>query len=79
MTIDRTKLEESVKALSPLTLAQIERMFGPADETNKAAIWRLINMVSHQQLSIWQAHLRLRQDCPGVKVENVRCIATTPG
>lgn len=72
MSLDREALIKAVEERSPLTLSQIERMFGVASETNKAAIWRYINMVPNQQLSIWQVHLRIRQDCPDVKVEAVR-------
>lgn len=52
--IDRAALEAAVEERSPLSLSQVERMFGGAvTAANKAQVWRLINMSRNQQSSLW--------------------------
>lgn len=70
--MNREAFEKAVAELSPLSVAQVEQMFGEVNESNKAAVWRTLNMPHHQQLSIWQCFLHLRKTCPDMKVEAVR-------
>lgn len=70
--LDRAALEAVVAERSPLTLAQVERMFGGAvTAANKAVVWRFLNMSHNQQSSIWQAFLRLQPTMLDACVEAV--------
>jgi hypothetical protein len=70
--IDRTKLAETVSEKSPLSLDQVEKLFGEIGADNKAVVWRFLNMARCQQDSIWQAYLRVKHIAPEFKIENIR-------
>lgn len=73
MSLDRASLEAAVAERSPLTLAQVERLFGGAvTAANKAVVWRFLNMSHNQQMSCWQVFLRVQSAAPDARVEAVR-------
>lgn len=70
--LDRAALEAAVAKLSPLSLQQVEKMFGgEVTAANKAAVWRFLNMSHNQQRSLWDVHVRIRMIAPDVKIEKV--------
>jgi hypothetical protein len=71
--IDRTALSAAVKQKSPLTLEQIEKLFGgEITAENKIAVWRFLSMAESQQLSIWQVYCVTRHLTDRFTVEAVR-------
>lgn len=70
-TLDRAALAVAVGKLSPLTLEQVERLFGAVSAANKVAVWRFLNMKREQQESIWTVWQHLRLGCPEARVEAV--------
>jgi hypothetical protein len=70
--IDRTKLAQTVAEKSPLSLDQVEKLFGTVTGENKAVVWRFLSMHKSQQDSIWQCYLRVKHIAPEFKIENIR-------
>ncbi len=71
--IDRSALASTVKQKSPLTLEQIEKLFGgEITAENKAAVWRFLSMAPNQQQSIWQVYCVTRHLTDRFTVEAVR-------
>lgn len=72
MTIDRARFARAVADHSPLTIAQIERLFGgEVTAANKALVWRFLQIEQHQQQTVWAAVAVLRCIAPEVQVEAV--------
>ena len=69
--LDRAALAVAVGKLSPLSLEQVERLFGAVSAANKAAVWRFLNMRREQQESIWDVWRHLHRQCPEARVEAV--------
>ncbi len=72
MSLDRAKLEQAVKEKSPLSLEQIERMFGGVSAENKAVVWRFLTMPDFQQSAIWNSFCYLKHVAPDAKIEAIR-------
>lgn len=71
--ISKTALEAAITANSPLTLAQVERLFGgEVNPANKATVWRFLNLTHPQQMEVWQAYLRLSGGAYNFQVMAVR-------
>lgn len=73
MTVDRDALAKAVSEKSPISLANLESLFGEIGEGNKAALWRFINMSAQQQMAYWHVHQYLQKTiAPDARIEAVR-------
>lgn len=70
--INRSAFEEAVSSKSPLTVEQIELLFGPVNQDNKAVVWRFLSMSRQQQFSIWQVYCKTKDFAPDFRIEAVR-------
>ncbi len=73
MSIDREALAKAVAEHSPLTMAQIEAMFGADIAQNKRALWEFLQKPAVHQKSAWQTFLRVQHYFPEAAV-----LATRP-
>lgn len=72
MTFNRPAFEAYVAAHSPLSPAQIDRMFGTVDAENKRAVWDFLKLDSRVQMAAFSDLLRAQQSIPGAVVLGVK-------
>lgn len=72
MSFNRPAFEAYIAAHSPLTPAQIDRMFGTVDASNKRAVWDFLKLDAREQMAVFTHVARVRKSFPQATVTAVR-------
>jgi len=73
LPVDREKLALAIAERSPLSLSQVERLFGgEVTDDNKAAVAKFLQMSHNQQKSCWGVYCRVHHDAPDFTIDAVR-------
>jgi len=72
MSFNREAFEAYATAHSPLTLAQIGRMFGAVDASNKRAVWDFLKLSDKEQTVLFFEVARVQRSFPQAVVYGVK-------
>lgn len=71
-SFNRPAFEAYVAAHSPLSPAQIDRMFGTVDAENKRAVWDFLKLADREQMAVFLQVAQVQRSFPGAVVTWVK-------
>jgi hypothetical protein len=72
MSFNRPAFETYVAAHSPLTPAQIDRLFGTVGASNKHVVWDFLKLDGREQMALFFEVARVQKSFPQAVVTGLR-------